>query len=132
MELEAGELRGGVSDVAASLYYYRALVMAGKPSDVSVPECGPTQTSLYRSSLVSEAVTAETVDNFIRSGAQLNEVCPLRVIAADAVATAVGAGAAVRFRASPCLVGMASAQEAAFQLAAPGGLRLGPDAGAPA
>ncbi len=65
----SGTARIRPADVAASLYYYRALVMAPKPSDVSVPECGPTQTSLYRSSLVSEVVTSETVENFIRSGA---------------------------------------------------------------
>ncbi len=57
------------TDVATSLYYYRGLVMAQKPSDIGTPECGATQTSLYRSSLVSEAITKETVDDFVKSGA---------------------------------------------------------------
>jgi len=65
----AGKTQIAPADVATSLYYYRSLVMAQKPSDVGAPECGPTQTSLYRSSLVSEAVTKETVESFITSGA---------------------------------------------------------------
>ena len=65
----AGKVPIKPADVATSLYYYRALVTAQKPSDVGSPECGPTQTSLYRSSLVSEAITQETVDAFIGSGA---------------------------------------------------------------
>jgi len=54
-------------DVAASLYYYQALAQARTPSTVAPAACGPVPMSVHLSTLVSEAVTAATVQRFIEA-----------------------------------------------------------------
>lgn len=54
-------------DVATSLYYYQALAQARTPSLVAPAACGAVPMSVHLSTLVSEAVTAATVQRFVEA-----------------------------------------------------------------